>query len=149
MKYSFIILSVLLIFNSCNLEKKGLTGVWAVEEFKYLNKDVVMKGNMFFLNSNKTCKLPNLWEDELDFIIHSYEGNWLSNRDKSGKLKLNIETKNIIFNGEHDVRFLKDKKRKLLIMELKSENLYVRCHKLLLNYDSQQSFIDELVESSN
>jgi hypothetical protein len=130
MKYISLMIFILLI--SCNPYSKTidekLNGSWAIEEIKYQNinyKDSLIMNTLFF-EENNVIKLPETFNFENELTFYELDEK---------NLMINVSSKNQIFRGKYNLRFIKDSQKKILGIELKSKNTYLIAYKFLQNYD--------------
>ncbi len=130
MKYISLTIFILLI--SCNSYSKTidekLNGSWAIVEIKYQNinyQDSLFINTLFF-EENNIIKLPETFQYENELTFYELDEK---------NLMLKISSKNQIFRGKYNLRFIKDSQKKLLGIELKSKSTYLIAYKFLQDYD--------------
>lgn len=144
-----ILIALLLLLSSCNVEKKGLIGLWSIDYCEYNNVLLDLRTNLILFDNES--QLPTLWKEQvLELGINQTKNfNWEIYRNIENKLMLKIDSKNNLFAGDYYVTFFKDEEQKLLMMELKNDRLLIVCRKGLVNFDKEKSFIEELVKSTS
>ncbi|MDO5969783.1 hypothetical protein Q4Q35_08185 [Flavivirga aquimarina] len=131
-----IILTLLLVVFSCTESEdiifKKFKGQWSISEIKYnnLNYKDYLNSNVLILKKNNEISIPetvHFNEDRFSF--------WSFKLDQENQVLLNIESSNHAFRGVFNVEFIKDEKKKLAGMILKSDSIYIKAYKLLQNYN--------------
>lgn len=133
MRYIFLILlfSIYSCKDAKSINEEKLMGQWAIYEMVYKGIDY------------KNDLIINYMTFEEDFSTHipetthfenNYDSTW-SLTSWENEPKVQIKSNNPVFNGVYTVRYIKDKKEKLLGIELKSQNTYMKAFKLLQNFD--------------
>jgi hypothetical protein len=132
------------------VENEALEGTWSIDTLYYRAYDI---RNCVLVNvinfEHDFCKLPTTESYCEGLIEYTDTGIWKTNRTDSTPLVLEIESQNKIFSGNHRIIFKKDKRNKLLKIELRSDSLYVVCRKGLFDYDRYENLTDELVNLSH
>ncbi|MES2382880.1 MAG: hypothetical protein V4538_17665 [Bacteroidota bacterium] len=156
----FLLFAALFIFGSCKTNiNKVMEGTWVVDTIYYKGYDVkpCVLANMiiFFEKNNRAslCKIDNRCDEALiGKNIKTDEGSWeiiqSINKKDTMPLSIKFNTKNEIFTGVHKLVFHKEDKKKLLKIEIFSDDLYMICVKTLFYYDSNKELIDELEKLS-
>ncbi|MEQ7800282.1 hypothetical protein ABDJ41_10790 [Pedobacter sp. ASV1-7] len=148
-----LILSLMIVCSCNNSIQKGVEGFWTIDKIVYKKKDFffdVLSNIIIF--KNKDCTLPILDlkdAENLGVLACDKKGRWKVFTLKSNNSIIEFDTENEMFRGKHNIRFIKDEHNKLLKMEITSPNLYILCTKGLVNYDSQNNMIEELVQETN
>ena len=152
-------LILLLIFGiifttSCNNAKiqKTVSGVWSIDTVYYGKYDVMLcfSSNMISFNKNETIEVPIAMDDCSGVTSKCIEssGKWEIVKSKNANdtipYRLNISSKNKVYNGIHKIIFYKDEINKLLKMEIWSDSLYIVCRKGLFNFDNNFGLINDL-----
>ncbi|MBB6682537.1 hypothetical protein H4O20_13895 [Aequorivita sp. 609] len=135
MKSTFILLIFILLVG-CSSNKRNLTnkfyGQWAIEDMIYNNNSFKEKLNINFMVFNKENKisLPESEKGKKDT-----NSKWsIIEKDQTRNMLL-IETGNKPFQGLYKVNFIKDKKKKLVGIELISDSTYIKAFKFFQNFD--------------
>lgn len=128
---SWIIL--FLILSSCSdLPYRKVTGSWTINEaqFEEQNLNLYLLVNMIGFKEDGTCNLPlTLNQKKVD-----RKGTWTL-IENNKETYIIIKSSNQIFDGYYELSFEKDYENKLLQMVLKSDKVYLKCSKLLHNFD--------------
>jgi hypothetical protein len=78
MKNICLILVLSVLFSSCHKKEKDYIGGWAITRINYLNSYYYrydkIYSNFIFLNSDKSCDLPNYMDNPLDTFYE--KGVW-------------------------------------------------------------------------
>lgn len=133
MKFTYLFLVILLL--SCVKNKEliedKLKGQWSIDEIEYkdLNYKDYLLSNVLVLNDNYNISIPETFHFEKEEFSF-----W--NLNSSNNNILEIECDNQVFKGRFDVKFFKNKEKKLLGIILKSDSTYIKAHKFLQNYDN-------------
>lgn len=131
--------------------KTTVDGWWSIDTLYYQNYEIrtCLLGNWLIFNDDGSVKLP-IPENRCSELVTEYneKGNWEVLSNDNGVLSIKIESKNTIFKGKHQIVFRRDEQNSLLMMEIKSGNLYVLCRKGLFNYDRNQELIIDLEKMS-
>lgn len=145
-----IFIAFLFLFSSCNIENKGLIGTWSIDYCEYNNEQLDLGTNLISFKT-KESRLPDLWnEDALKLGSNNNDNfNWELYRNEDNRLLLKIDSENNLFAGNYYVTYFKDEEQKLLMMELKNDNLLIICRKGFVNFDKEKSFIEKLIKRTN
>lgn len=140
------------ITTSCKNEMKStVTGWWTIDTIYYHNYEIrnCLLGNSLWFNEDGSVKLP-VPEDRCSELITEYneKGKWNIKQQGNSQVYLTVDSKNVIFGGNHQIVFRNDDANDLLLMEIKSDSLYVLCRKGLFNYDRNQRLIADLEKIS-
>lgn len=133
-----IVFLLLFIFTSCKQSQKDvvklkINGMWDIYEMTYKNEDykqnLLINAFTFYIDSNKVT-IPETYnyENEEQDINSKWE---IINNDT-----LLINCKNYAFRGKFKITFFKDYKNKLLGIELKSSNTFIKAYKVMQNFDT-------------
>lgn len=137
--FVYCIILFFFIFFSCNKEEqvfKKLSGTLFIEELEYKSiryNDSLMLNILFFRKSKTNHPLviiPETTEYEKEKAL------CYLTREKNDFF-LRIDSENEVFKGEYKVVFIKDLERKLLGIELMSNDLYLK------GFYSQKDFLIE------
>jgi len=121
-----------LLFISCENDLKEYleNKIWAIESITYENENIrdLFVGNTFSFEKEK-CRVP--------FMHNGMEkgdqyGKWSIDK----KNKINISSKNDIFNGIFEICFALDSKDKVVLLYMNSEKVSIVAHtSFQSNYD--------------
>lgn len=135
MKNKYFVFLILLFsckmsVNQDNLKKK-IDGMWDIYEMNYNHLDykqeLLINAFTVYSKDNKiTIPETTNYENE----IFDNASKW----DIVGKDSLVINSLNVAFNGRYKINFFKDYDRKLLGMELKSKNTYIKAFKVMQDF---------------
>ena len=125
-----LIIFAFLICLACNQDvSEKLVGQWAIDEIEYNGIDY--KDNLYVnfmaFEENKDIYIP-----ESRKVAKDRNANWSWNNKKN---ELSIVCNDKAFEGKYSVNYIKDRKRKLLGIELKSEKTFIRAYKYYQNFD--------------
>src|SRR6476620_6283936 len=136
MRNFIAIASVIIICLSCNSKESTLenkiVGQWSIEEFRYCNISYIdsLYINFIVFEKNNIVSIP-----ESKFFEKDYQAKWnysqLHNKDV-----VKIIPKDTMFNGDYEITFFKNYKRKLLGIELKSNKTYIKACKFFQNFNT-------------
>lgn len=135
----YILLVVFIFFNCNRIEKKTeieiinnkLHGQWSIDKMIFNNKDYkkYLYINFMVISEKDKISIPESVHFEKDTLA-----TWtLSTTDDI--LKLVIKTQVETFDGEYDLKFIKNKEKKILGIELISDDTYIRAFKFFQNFD--------------
>lgn len=154
MKRSNVILLfiiIVLLFYSCkNRIERAIDGWWIVDVMYYQSYETricLLSNSIIFTNSEVDLPITGSYCDSL--VVWEERGVWKICKTDTVPFVLIIETENEMFNGAHELRFMKDEKRKLFQMELISRDLYMVASKGLFNFDANIHDIEYLIKESN
>lgn len=107
-----------------------LSGQWAIEDIKYEEIDYKpeLYINFIVLEENGVLSVP-----ESRLFEKDYRAYWEPN---SNLKEIKFKCKDTIVNGIYDLKFIKDKQKKLLGIELKSNHTHIKAFKFSQNYDT-------------
>lgn len=151
MRIHLILIFIVLFTISCKRKVEStISGWWSIDTIYYNNLEIegcLLSNSIIFEKGN--CELP-ITENYCGSDVASFDitGDWKIDKNEIGTF-LFIQTENKLFNGNHHIRFFKDEKNKLLMLELKSDSLYLICRKGLFDYDREINLINDLVKSTN
>ncbi len=135
MKFTCIFLSFFLLV-ACSSNKKTIInkfyGQWAIDEMIYNNDSFKEKLYVNFMVFNKENKisLPASENGKKD-----PNSKWSIIEKEQSKHLLLIKTDNAPFQGLYKVHFIKDKKKKLVGIELISDSTYIKAFKFFQNFE--------------
>lgn len=127
---------LLFMFNSCKSEQdliqNKLIGSWDITEINYKDNDYVetLLINAFTIEKDGTITIPDTIDSKFD--DREIISKWILKNQK--ELVINCK-KNNVFNDSFKIIFFKDYEKKLLGIELKSDNTYISAFKVLQNFD--------------
>lgn len=150
-KIYFILVSIFVLFNSCkNRIEKAIEGWWIIDVFIYdeLDTKICLLSNSIVFNDNEV-KLPITGNVCDSLSVWDEKGFWSVNKTDTVPFVLMINTENEMFNGYHELRFLKDERKKTFQIEVVSKKLYMIASKSLFNFESNINDIDYLINESN
>lgn len=139
------------ILSSCRSKiDYTITGWWTIDSIIFKGNDIrycLLSNSIDFNQSD--CKLP-ITENFCNGIVESWErkGNWNTFSNDNSMFNIDIQSKNVIFNGRHRIVFYKNETQKLLMMEFISNDLTMVCRKGLYDYDRNIKTINYLIEKS-
>lgn len=128
----FIVFIVFVCFGSCSPEKdrknEMIIGTWIIEEIKYLEEDYMgaLAYNFISFENNDIkdrVKIPKTNSSE------ALNSHWKLVY-RNDKYYLLINSKNQVFDGEYEFSFFEDRKRKVLGIFLKSNELEIKAVKI-------------------
>lgn len=126
----FLILILGLILNSCfeeiNLNDK-IIGIWMIEDIYQNNVNIKdsINYNILSFKKNDLVKLPETMNHKRQ------DAKW--EIDKKENI-LQIISKNKIFNGDYNIKFIKNDEKKLLGAIFESNNTRIIAYKFQLDY---------------
>lgn len=135
----FILLNFLLVFISCQTKQelvlKKLQGDWAIDEISYKNQNYKERlyMNTLFIEKNGIISFPDTFDFEEEGTI--FDCNLVNNQ-----VFLIIKCKNEVFSGVYNVKFIKNEEKKLLGIELISNNTKIIAYKFLQNFEVDGMF---------
>jgi hypothetical protein len=135
----FILLNFLLVFISCQTKQelvlKKLQGDWAIDEISYKNQNYKERlyMNTLFIEKNGIISFPDTFDFEEESTI--FDCNLVNNQ-----VFLIIKCKNEVFSGVYNVKFIKYEEKKLLGIELISNNTKIVAYKFLQNFEVDGEF---------
>lgn len=129
LKTILVLLPALILFSSCNTEKKKLVGWWAIDSItiKGENRKIDLSVNSFTFEDNGDCRLPMLEFKGIE------SGQWRIEKDEDDRYLI-IESKNNPLVGRYRLIYFKDPKKKLYRMSLQSDSIEMVCSKAFQNY---------------
>ena len=148
MKLIYLLLSVIFL-SACNDQKieDVIIGDWTIDTIYYKNVDIRLCINLNVINFSKEGGDLPITENDCGVLPTFDRGTfWKIIKNKKGEIKINFDTQNEMFNGEHHLTFKKDEVNKLLKMEISSDSLFIICRKALFNFDGNIATIDNLVK---
>lgn len=150
-KLIYLFLSIIAL-SACNEQKieNVIIGGWTIDTIHYKNIDIRLCLDLNVINFTKDGGALPITENNCAVLPTFDRGTfWQIIKNKKGGIKINFDTKNEMFNGEHHLVFKKDEVNKLLKMEISSDSLFIICRKALFNFDENIKTINNLVEISN
>jgi hypothetical protein len=148
---ALIVFWAIIFLSSCkNRVERIIDGWWIVDVMYYQSYETricLLSNSIIFTNSEVDLPITGSYCDSL-FVREKY-GVWKISKTDTVPFVLIIETENEMFNGAHELRFMKDEKRKLFQMELASRDLYMVASKGLFNFDANKNDIEYLIKQSN
>lgn len=131
--------------------KTTVAGWWSIDTLYYRNYEIrtCLLGNWLVFNEDGSMKLP-IPESRCSELVTEYndKGDWEILSQDNQSLFLNIDSKNEMFGGKHQIVFRRDEQNSLLLMEISSDSLYVLCRKGMFNYNRNQELISDLEKMS-
>lgn len=154
MKASFSFIQVLLLcifgtgFHSCEnpMLKNPVDGIWVIDTliYKGINYKPALDVNAISFDKNgESCRVPLLLEKGYyaDELTNDRFGNYELTQHSDKGYTLKIYSVTTVFSGTHTLSFADDTKRKALVAELRSMDLYMVMSRLLLDYDKNRHVI--------
>jgi len=147
--FFFIFFGISLLFSCQTKEHNAIEGFWTIDVIHFNQYDITrcLLVNVVSFESD-VCELATTGKCD-DLTEYEKLGTWSVFKTDSVTLVLRINTKNEIFRGDQRVIFHRDVEKRMLIMELVSDRLYVVCRKGLFDYDNNSTLIDELLKETN
>lgn len=129
--FSFILIFFILF--SCNYKlNKKIVGTWTIDEIivggQNIRLDLLV--NMIGFKKDGDCYLPTTMDQNKADI----KGVWILTQI-GNKNYIKINSSNKVFAGTYELAFENDYENKLFKMILKSDKVYLKCSKLLHDFD--------------
>src|ERR1035437_171606 len=145
--FSFITLSACSTQKSEDIIVDTIIGTWSIDTIYYKNVDIRSCINLNVMYFSKEGGNLPITENDCGILPTFDRGTfWQIIKNKKGDMKINFNTQNEMFNGDHHLAFKKDGVNKLLKMEISSDSLLIICRKALFNFDENIKTIDNLVK---
>lgn len=134
MKHYYIF--IFFIFYSCKSKQDKildkLYGQWSIEEIHYdgVNYKEDLYINFMVFEKENRISIPESVHFEKDTI-----SKWYLNIEDKNKYKILIESKDLVFKGVYNVKFIKNESEKLLGIEMTSDSTYIKAYKFFQNFN--------------
>jgi hypothetical protein len=121
----------------------AVIGFWTIDEINdsdeylicFLTNGIHFEENYCQMPvSNGVCSEVDSRVRDASWFIESVQGEYI----------LHINSDNNFFSGQYIMRFIDDRKERLLKVELQRESLTIRMRKALVHYESEKSRIRQL-----
>ncbi len=148
----FFFISFIILLTSCNKYiDNTISGSWSIDTIYYKSNNMLycLDINVLDFFADYKCELPTT-ENYCSEIVVTFErkGKWAIHQTDSIPLVMRIESKNEMLSGNFRIIFKKDDSKRLLKMELISEDVYLVCRKGLFSYNENKELIERLIKIS-
>ncbi|MCU0435620.1 MAG: hypothetical protein MUC87_19325 [Bacteroidia bacterium] len=151
---SIIALACCIHFFSCekSIAKRNITGLWVIDTLIYKGNNIkyCLGNNAISFDKTGACTVPEVirFNCTSDSITNRRNGTYLFSEMPSQEHKLELNWVTSIFKGNHNLYFINNTQRQVLMAKIYSDSLYMVVSKMLVNYTQQELMIRQIAKET-